>query len=178
MGASVMSGSSRGVQAIVKNKYSSAAYVHCHAHQLNLILLKAASVNRSVRIFFANLQGICAFFSTSPQRTSILNEVVKKRLPRAVPTRWNFQSRSINTIFEYRTELIDCMTEIQNGDQITNNNTIMQASGHEKMLSDVNFVFWLTFFSKIMPQVDILYNQLQKRNTDAALVKKKKPTVL
>jgi len=105
-GASVMSGSKHGVQAIIKQKYKHAKYVHCYAHQLNLVLLKAASVTKSVRIFFSNLQGLCSFFSNSPQRISVLEEVVQKRLPRSVPTRWNFHSRSVITVFEYRMELM------------------------------------------------------------------------
>lgn len=61
-GASVMAGSSGGVQAIIKQQYPNAEYIHCHAHQLNLVMMNAASINRNVRIFFANLQGICTFF--------------------------------------------------------------------------------------------------------------------
>ena len=66
-GASVMAGTSSGVHAIVQNCYADAQYVHCHAHQLNLVVMKAASINREVRVFFANVQGLCAFFSVSPQ---------------------------------------------------------------------------------------------------------------
>ena len=47
-GAAVMAGRSGGVQAIVKETYPNAHFVHCHAHQLNLVMLKAASVNRNV----------------------------------------------------------------------------------------------------------------------------------
>lgn len=77
-GASVMSGSSGGVQAIVKQQYPNAEYVHCHAHKLNLVMMNAAQINRSVRLFFANLQGICTFFSSSPLRAQILEDIVKK----------------------------------------------------------------------------------------------------
>jgi hypothetical protein len=51
-----MSRQSNGVQAIVKQTYEHAAYVHCYAHQLNLVMLNAASANTNIRIFFANLQ--------------------------------------------------------------------------------------------------------------------------
>ena len=44
-GASVMSGQHRGVQSIVKETYPNAHYVHCYAHQLNLILQQATSQN-------------------------------------------------------------------------------------------------------------------------------------
>ncbi|GBN74977.1 hypothetical protein AVEN_203362-1 [Araneus ventricosus] len=40
------------------------------------------------------------------------------------------------------------------------------------MLEDSKFVFWLTVFRNIMPHVDVLYNQLQKTRTDAALIRK------
>lgn len=60
-GASVMAGSSGGVQAIVKKHFPKAEYVHCYAHQLNLVLMNAASINRSVRVFFASLHGICSY---------------------------------------------------------------------------------------------------------------------
>lgn len=172
-GAALMGGSSPSVQAIVKGKYSGAAYVHCHTHQINLILMKAASVNQNVRTFFSNLQSICAFVSTCRQRTSIVDEIVKKRLPHAVPARWHFHSTSVNTVHEYRTGLILCMAKIQNGDQILNSEIIIQASGHGKVLSDENFVFWLEFFHTIMPLVDILFNQqLLKEETDVSLIRR------
>lgn len=85
-----MSGNINEVQAKIKFHYPYANYVHCYAHQLNLVMANATSINRNFRIFFASLGGFCSFFSTYSQRTAILNEVVKKRLPRAAPTRWNF----------------------------------------------------------------------------------------
>jgi hypothetical protein len=115
------------VQAIVKQTYEHAAYVHCYAHQLNLVmLLNAASANTNVRIFFANLQGICTFFSNSPQQTAVLDETVKKRLPRSAPTRWNFNSRVVCTVFEHRKDIIETMRKILN--QSKNASTINQAS--------------------------------------------------
>ncbi|KAJ4440751.1 hypothetical protein ANN_08975 [Periplaneta americana] len=45
-GASVMSGGLNGVQKLVKDKYQNANYIHCYAHQINLIVSKAASINR------------------------------------------------------------------------------------------------------------------------------------
>ncbi|CAG9765677.1 unnamed protein product [Ceutorhynchus assimilis] len=51
-GAAVMSGRNTGVQAQVKEKYNFAHFVHCYAHQLNLIMSKAASESPQVRLFF------------------------------------------------------------------------------------------------------------------------------
>lgn len=171
-GASVMAGSSRGVQAIIKQVYTEAQYIHCYAHQINLIMMKASSINRNVRIFFANVQGFCTYFSNSTQRTTILDEVVKKRLPHSVPTRWNFQSRSITTIHNHLDDLKKCLKTILDSDDIRNDATLSQASGHLKTLASANFTFWLNFFNKIMPLVEILFGQLQNVKLDPTVTKK------
>ena len=132
----------------------------------------AASANRNVKIFFSNLQGICTFFSSSPQRTAVLDEVVGKRLPRSVPTRWNFHTRSVNTVYEYREELIECMRTIQDESNITHSPTISQACGYEEILRNENFIFWLSFFHRIMPHVEILFNQVQKRTCEPSYLLK------
>jgi hypothetical protein len=123
-------------------------------------MLNAASANTNVRIFFANLQGICTFFSNSPQRTGVLDETVKKLLPRSAPTRWNFNSRVVCTVFEHRKDIRETMRQILN--QSKNASTINQASGHLKILTSNSFVCWLNLFYKIMPHVDILFAKFQR----------------
>ncbi|GBO14851.1 hypothetical protein AVEN_141956-1 [Araneus ventricosus] len=49
---------------------------------------------------------------------------------------------------------------------------INQAGAIRRMLEDSKFVFWITVFHNIMPHVDVLYNQLQRTLTDAALIRK------
>lgn len=169
-GASVMSGTSGGVQTIIKRTYTNASYIHCYAHQLNLVMMKAASINRQVKVFFSNIQGLCAFFSNSPQRTSILDEIVRKRLPRPVATRWTFHSRTVSTIHNHRNDLIKTMETILNSNEIQNSSTVDQAAGYLKILKSLSFMFWLRFFQKIMPMVEIMYSQFQKVNMDSGLV--------
>lgn len=74
-----MSGS--GVQVRVKSIHPNAHFLHCYAHQLNLVIQKSCSQCRSSRIFFNNLSGIPSFFSNSPQRMSVLEEVAHRRIP-------------------------------------------------------------------------------------------------
>ena len=61
-GAANLSGSRSGVQTRIKDHYPDAHFIHCYAHKLNLIIQKACSQNKSVRIFFNNLSGIPTFF--------------------------------------------------------------------------------------------------------------------
>lgn len=168
-GASVMSGKFGGVQSRIKQKYPSADFIHCYAHQLNLILEKAVSQNRSVKIFFANLHSFSSFFGRSPKRTAVLDKVVKVRLPKAAPTRWYFNARCVETVFTYRTDILECLNKII--DDEDDNSTLNQAMGLRNYLQDSDFLYWLQFFHMIMPHCDILFNQLQKRSIDVLNIK-------
>jgi hypothetical protein len=168
-GASVMRGEKAGVQQKVREHFKNAHYVHCYAHQLNLIMQQATSNISKVKVFFSELSGISSFFSRSPKRTSILDQVVARRLPRASATRWNFNSRIVNTVSENRADLIECFETIKTSfDQPT----VREASGFIRMLQDEDFVFFLSVFHNIMPHVDILYQQLQQKDIDAVLIQR------
>lgn len=56
-----MSGRFSGVQKLIKDEYKNAHFVHCNAHQLNLVLSQAIAQNRDVHLFFKTqkMQQIC-----------------------------------------------------------------------------------------------------------------------
>ena len=62
-GAAVMSGSENGVQSKIRKDHSSAIYIHCMAHKLNLVLVEACKVNQMVNLFFLTLETIYCFFA-------------------------------------------------------------------------------------------------------------------
>lgn len=100
---------------------------------------------------------------------AVLDKIVGKRIPRVSATRWNFKSRTVNTVFEYREELTECMEEIQSTSKQPT--TIIKAGALARLLRDNKFIFWLSVFHRLMPHVDILYNQLQLTYTDAVRTK-------
>ncbi|CAH1970724.1 unnamed protein product [Acanthoscelides obtectus] len=83
-GAAVMSGHNVGVQANIKQRYPFAHYVHCYAHQLNLIILYTVKINDSTSkspcIYLKDIPG---FFNNSPQRVEVLNRIVGKNSTRS-----------------------------------------------------------------------------------------------
>jgi hypothetical protein len=169
-GAAVMSGQNNGVQAKIRSVYKRAIFTHCYAHQLNLILERAAHQNKQVKVFFADIDGFSSFFSRSSKRTQILDSIVGKRLPRGSNVRWNFSSRVVTTVFKYKEELTECLNYIiENEDD---KKTVRQSTGLINYLKDADFNFWLHFFNKILPHSDILYSQLQQRQLDSMKVQK------
>lgn len=169
-GASVMRGASSGVQKKIHDDYPNAHYIHCYAHQLNLIMGQATSHISKVRNFFSDLGGFASFFSRSPKRTSVLDEVVAHRLPTSSKVRWNFHSRAVNTVFEHREDLIRCFETIRDSNDF-DQNTVREAGSYARILEDPDFKFFLQLFHHIMPHVDILYARLQKRNIDSVSIK-------
>lgn len=164
-GAAALSGVNKGVHTRIKEVYSNAHFIHCYTHQLNLIFEKATSQNINVRVFFNSLSGIPAFFSKSPQRMAALENVAGHRIPRPSATRWNFKSRTVNAVNEMKDALIECCSILEASNS---RDTGSAAAGIKRIVSDPEFEFWLEFFSKVMPHVDIMFSQFQSRNIDAA----------
>jgi hypothetical protein len=170
-GAAAVSAKDKEIQANIKAKYPNAHFVHCYAHQLDVIMAQASSQCNQVRLFFSNIQDVPDFFSNSPERVALLDAIVGGKIARSVPTWWDFESRVVNVVFEYREELIECMEAIEEGKLGTNIILINQAMSIKRMLQDGRFIFWLTFFQYIMPHVDVLFEELQKRKVDPVELK-------
>lgn len=153
------------VQYKIQEVFENAHFIHCYSHQLHLIMKHVTSSIKSVRVFFANLSGIPTFFSRSPQRLTILDKYVTVRIPRSSNTRWKFNSRTVNTVFEYKDQLIKCFEEFLT--LRTTDKTIQASTGFLSLLKNETFIFWLELFHKIIPHVETLYNQMQSTTIDA-----------
>ena len=156
-GASVMRGRIGGVHVKVKEVYENAYYVHCAAHQLNLVLSRAASCNKEAKLFFAKLDQIPSFFSKSPER----RRAVKVIVPSGSKTRWNYNSKTVQRVSISKNELLTGFNKVINNQDSFGFSTIAAAENCIKILNDENFNFWLKLFSELMPAVEILYNVMQ-----------------
>ncbi|XP_025417538.1 uncharacterized protein LOC112688512 [Sipha flava] len=63
-----MSGEKSGVQFLIRQIYPNTLFIHCYAHQLNLVLLHGAKTIKSVKLFICNLTMFITFFSRSTKR--------------------------------------------------------------------------------------------------------------
>ena len=181
-GASTMSGCHGGVQTLMRETYPHAHFVHCYAHQLNLIMEQACTNQvASIKVFFANLSAFPAFFSGATKRMAALKMCCQRRLPKSGATRWNFHSRTVSSLYENRDALVECLTMIKNGEHFSENEndeevfkwdskTISEASGLLNWLNDEEFMFFLRFFHQVMPHVEILYDVLQSREISVDMV--------
>lgn len=112
----------------------------------------------------SDLDGISNFFTRSPKRTAILDQIVARK---PSSKGWNFHSRIVGTVFENQDYLVECFEAIR-ADSLFNSTTVREASGFLRMLQDEDFHFFLWMFYQIMHHVDKL--QLQSRDIDTVFI--------
>ena len=168
-GASVMSSELNGVQAKRKEDVPEAMFLHCYAHKLNLVLLHSAKCMPERKAFFITLEGLSALFSKTTKRTRLLDNVVKLRLPRASPTRWNSSSRLLQTVSMYHSDLLMVFRVIGDAEDKWNNDSVMKAAGFgQRWLLKTNTCFLIMAYEEIFNKTDAFFKVLQNKLMDIA----------
>ena len=93
------------MQAKIKKDVPKAMFLHCYGHKMNLVLLHSAKCMPECKAFFKTFEGLNAFFSKSTKRSHLSDNVVKRHLPRASLTRWSSNSRLLQTVSMYHSDL-------------------------------------------------------------------------
>ena len=165
-GAAVMASELNGVQAKIKERVPEAMFTHCYAHKLNLVLLHSAKCMPECRTFFKTAEGLASFFSKSTKRTHLLDDVVKRRLPRAAPTRWSSNSRLLQTISMHHDDLRALFHIIIENPDSWDNDTLMMAAGYDQWLSKASTCFLLMVYEDIFNETNALFRVLQNKVMD------------
>ena len=138
-GASVMSGHINGVQAIVRQEYPFAHFVHCPAHRLNLVLCQSASSISPVKIFFINVGAFSTVTSNAPRRKAFLTSH-NIEFPSPGDTRWFYRARVINVIYKNYEKLLEIFNNVTEQPVNWDDESLRKFSG---LLNDLNsFLFW------------------------------------
>lgn len=165
-GASVMSSELNEVQAKIKEKVPQAMFTHCYAHKLNVVLQHSAKCMPECRAFFKTIEGLGAFFNKCTKRTQLLDDVVKRRLPRAASTRWSSNSRLLQTISMYQSDLLAVFQIMSENPDSWDIDTVIMASGYERWLSKASTCFLIMTYDGIFNETDALFKVLQDKAMD------------
>ncbi|KAL4154036.1 hypothetical protein QTP88_001869 [Uroleucon formosanum] len=117
-GASAMQGKFNGVQAIVKESYPLALYLHCSSHSLNLCISNACNL-KPIRNATGTLQAVCVFLRT-PKRQDVLEKAIdkfitdtrKKKLKKLCPTRWVERHEAVLVFLELYDAIVEALENI------------------------------------------------------------------
>jgi hypothetical protein len=112
-GAANMSGIYNGVQEKISKKVENAPYVHCAAHNLNLILNDA--VKNVETEFFLIVEKIYTYFGNSILRWGLLypDKGIKNiKLKKLVPTRWSSRHDALHAMRYKYSDILKTLTKI------------------------------------------------------------------
>lgn len=87
-------------------------------------------------------------------------------MPKNAPTRWNFSSRLVNTVYEYNIYFIEFFQHVLDNSKDWDNETVILSRGIISVLESRQTYFLLIAFSKIFSFTDILYDVLQTKHLD------------
>lgn len=91
-----------------------------------------------------------------------MQEYLKKSIPSFAPTRWCFTSRLVNTVEQYREQIIDFFTSIyESSDDTWDGPDRCVANGYSLFLKKFETVFLLNLFSHLFSRTDLLFQMLQ-----------------
>lgn len=169
-GAANMSGKYSGLQARIKRRVPNADYVHCAAHNLNLVLNDSVKNISEIRNFYDLLQNIYVFFSESLPRWQELNKVisengaVKRTLKKLCPTRWSSRFDCLIAIKYNYESVLKCLTTLALiSKNLSDRN---EASSLQNKMMTYEFILLLVFQSKVLEVVNLISKQLQTPDFD------------
>lgn len=168
-GASTMSGIYTGVQSRIKQLEENAIYVHCAAHNLNLVVNDAMSGVTEVRDFFTTLQELYVYFGISINRWDILSSITNESettLKRLNPTRWAGRLLSCMAIKLRFSDVVKALTKIHL--ESSKKDEREQAISLKQKIENFEFVFLLSLVTKLLSGINLTSKILQSEDIDIA----------
>ena len=161
-GASVMSVSLGGVQAIIQKKLGKVIpYLHCFNHQLHLCIVHALEVDVSVKQFFDICDGLYKF----ARRYAISTIYDGEKLKRLLTMRWTGHLATVKTVINSLQELIDLLEFCAQSASL-NAELVALAIGFRVKISDATFVVTAHIVDEILSLLHPANIMLQSTSTD------------
>ncbi|KAE9521916.1 hypothetical protein AGLY_017723 [Aphis glycines] len=182
-GAAVMAGKQGGLQAKIKEFVGNetfAPYIHCAAHQVNLVLVHAVEENTSssIKVFFMNIQTVFNYFAHSHRRwEAFLDESCRSS---SNPNSFGIQLLKALKKEMFNKEIENDALDAQNNKprelhikSLSKTQVRVAASGDDIMaahtlLSSINwlFLFNLLWWHSVLDIINFAQLQLQKKEID------------
>uniref|UniRef100_A0A2S2Q300 Repressor of the inhibitor of the protein kinase n=1 Tax=Sipha flava TaxID=143950 RepID=A0A2S2Q300_9HEMI len=160
-----MSGIHNGVQAIIKNEFSKAVFVHCSSHRLNLVindLNKLQHIQNCAGI----IKSIIKFFRLSPKRRKRI-----EKIPLFCETRWSEKYKTIRIFSEHFVGIVKQL-EIISMETCFDSQTKIQAFQLHSAATKSNFIVCLFIMAKFSAQLEPITNALQAIQLDLIQARK------
>ncbi|KAK1410977.1 hypothetical protein QVD17_37520 [Tagetes erecta] len=184
-GASNMRGKFNGLKSLILRDNPSAHYIHCFAHQLQLVIVAVAKKHEGVKTFYEYLSMVVNTVSASCKRKDMLREAKKERvekeilkgelktgkglnqevsLARAGDTRWGSHHRTIISLLKLFPEVVTVLRYVKEDGDCSQKRS--NAKGILSYFQEFECVFYLHLMDKVLGLTNILSKHLQQKSQD------------
>ena len=184
-GARNMKGEFNGLRALIMRENSSAYYIHCFAHQLQLVIVAVAKKNDDASDFFDMVSLLLTVAGASCKRKDMIRESQQERVKKAIgsgqlnsgtglnqeqslqragDTRWGSHYKTLKSLSNLYPEVIEVLQYVEK--EGPNDAKRRQARGLMTYLKDFDFVFHLQLMLLILGHANSLSLSLQRKDKD------------
>jgi len=165
-GAANMSGVYSGLQARIKHTQPLALYVHCAAHNLNLVINDSVKNITEIQNFYEKLECLYSYFANSIKRWAHLKSVssVSVSLKRLCTTRWSSRNDCLKALSLLYVDILKLLAYISLMGR--NKDEKSKASGLQNYFQKFDVILIIVIESKILNSLQIVSLLLQKSDID------------
>lgn len=169
-GASNMSGHISGLQMRVKEVNPYATYVHCCAHNLNLVLAHSCDNCVQAVTFFGTVQTLYTFITSSLPRLTIFEEaqaelhMPKVALKKLCETRWYCKHSAVKAVKENYAALLLALEKIIKREKSPKH--VGEAQGLLNSINKFEFLLMLEIWIPILSELNSVSEYLQMKWMD------------
>ncbi|XP_042051533.1 zinc finger MYM-type protein 1-like [Salvia splendens] len=184
-GASNMRGEFNGLKSLILKRNSSAYYVHCFAHQLQLTIVAVAKKHKIVGSFYNSISRLCNTVGGSCKRRDILREkqrenIIKEiasdeistgrrlnqemSLKRPGDTRWSSHYGTLVNLIHLYSSIVDVLEYV--GENGHDDSIRAEADDVLEIINSFEFVFVLNLMKQILGITHELSQVIQKKDQD------------
>ncbi|EOA25185.1 hypothetical protein CARUB_v10018496mg [Capsella rubella] len=180
-----MKGEFNGLRALVVRENNAAYYVHCFAHQLQLVVVAIAKKHFEVGDFFDMISTLVNVVGASCKRQDMIRETYRKKVQEGISsgeintgtglnqeislqrpgnTRWGSHQRTLQRLVELFSSIIEVLEYIQN--EGVEDSKKRQAYGLLKYFHTFDCVFYMQLMLLILGLTENLSMALQRKDQD------------
>ena len=180
-----MRGEFNGLRALIMRENSSAYYIHCFAHQLQLVIVAVAKKNDDISDFFDMVSLLINAAGASCKRKDMIRESQQERVAKAIgsgqlstgtglnqeqslqragDTRWSSHYKTLQRINSLFPDVIEVLQYVEK--EGPTDAKRRQARGLMDYLKDFDFVFHLQLMLLILGHANCLSLSLQRKDKD------------
>ncbi|EOA32334.1 hypothetical protein CARUB_v10015600mg, partial [Capsella rubella] len=184
-GASNMKGKFNGLRSLILRENSSAYYIHCFAHQLQLVVVAVAKKHFEVGDFFDMIYVLINVVGASCKRKDMLREEYRKKIEEEISqgeiktgkglnqelslqrpgnTRWGSHYTTLLRLVDLFSSIIKVLEYIEM--EGTDSTKRRQANGLLKYFNTFDFVFYLQLMLLLLGLTNSLSVALQRKDQD------------